>query len=108
MRKTIVQAGTLVAGLLLTAVVYAEPKGKPDAKSAFDKHCVSCHPDGGNVINQAKPIKKADLQKAGIKTWKDIVAKMRNPGPGMKTFSKKDISDKDARAIAEYILKTFK
>ena len=40
--------------------------------------------------------------------YQDIVAKMRNPGPGMTKFEKKDVSDKEARAIAEYILKTFK
>jgi cytochrome c6 len=33
---------------------------------------------------------------------------MRNPGPGMTKFDKKTISDKEARAIADYILKTFK
>jgi cytochrome c6 len=33
---------------------------------------------------------------------------MRNPGPGMNRFDAKTISDKDAKEIAEYILKTFK
>jgi cytochrome c6 len=33
---------------------------------------------------------------------------MRNPGPGMTKFDKKEISDKEAKAIAEYVLKTFK
>jgi cytochrome c6 len=33
---------------------------------------------------------------------------MRNPGPGMTKFDEKIISTKEAQAIAEYILKTFK
>ena len=33
---------------------------------------------------------------------------MRNPGEGMTKFDAKTISDKDAKAIAEYVLKTFK
>jgi cytochrome c6 len=33
---------------------------------------------------------------------------MRKPGPGMNTFDVKTIPDKDAKEIAEYIMKTFK
>jgi cytochrome c6 len=36
------------------------------------------------------------------------VAKMRNPGPAMTMFDEKTLSDKEANAIAQYILKTFK
>jgi cytochrome c6 len=37
-----------------------------------------------------------------------VVKTMRNPGPGMTAFDAKTISDQDAKAIAEYVLKTFK
>ena len=77
-------------------------------KAEFEKHCASCHPAGGNIINQAKTLKKAELQKSGIKNWQDVVAKMRKPGPGMTAFPKQTMSDKEAKAIAEYILTTFK
>jgi len=43
-----------------------------------------------------------------VKNAKDIIAKMRKPGPGMTAFDKKTISDKEAKAIADYILKTYK
>ena len=33
---------------------------------------------------------------------------MRAPGPGMPKFDKKALPDKDAKEVAEYILKTFK
>jgi cytochrome c6 len=33
---------------------------------------------------------------------------MRKPGPGMTQFDKKTVPDKEANAIAVYILKTFK
>jgi cytochrome c6 len=33
---------------------------------------------------------------------------MRAPEAGMTKFDKKTIPDKDAKAIAEYVLKTFK
>lgn len=47
------------------------------------------------------------LTKHSITTAADIVAKMRNPGPGMIKFGVATIPDKDATAIAEYVLKTF-
>lgn len=100
--------GTLVVSVMQVSAVQAETKQKIDGKSSFEKHCASCHRDGGNIINPAKSIKKSDLAKAGIANTRDIVAKMRKPGPGMTAFSKKDVSDREAKAIAEYMLKSFK
>jgi cytochrome c6 len=75
---------------------------------AFMKHCAVCHPNGGNIINTAKPLNKTSMAANGIKTPADIVKNMRNPGPAMTRFDKKTIDDKTAKAIADYILKTFK
>ncbi|HTZ18743.1 MAG TPA: c-type cytochrome [Dissulfurispiraceae bacterium] len=83
-------------------------KKKISGKAEFQEHCSVCHPDGGNIVNPAKTLHKKDLDANGVKKVSDIVAKMRNPGPGMTQFDKKTISDKEAKAIAEYILKTFK
>ena len=38
----------------------------------------------------------------------DIVDKMRHPGPGMMTFDETALPDAQAKAIAEYVLATFK
>ena len=51
---------------------------------------------------------KKDMDAHGVKTADDIVGKMRNPGPGMTRFDAKMISDKDAKAIAQYVLTAFK
>jgi cytochrome c6 len=107
MSRVSIAIATLAMAISATTA-FADGKGKIDAKKEFVEHCAACHADGGNIVNPAKTLKKADLAKNGIKSWQDIVAKMRNPGPGMNKFEKKDISDKEARAIAEYILKTFK
>jgi cytochrome c6 len=73
----------------------------------FKQHCAVCHPAGGNIIKPTNTLHKKDLAKEGIKDWKGIVKNMRNPGPGMTKFDKKTLPDKDARKIAEYVLKTF-
>lgn len=79
-----------------------------NGEAKFKEHCTSCHADGGNIIKADKTLSRKDREKNGVKTSKDIVKLMRKPGEGMTTFDKKTISDKEAKAIAEYILKTFK
>jgi cytochrome c6 len=77
-------------------------------EALFKQHCAVCHPDGGNIIKPTHTLHKKDLDQQGIKNWKALVKNMRTPGPGMTAFDAKTISDKDAKAIAEYVLKTFK
>ena len=74
----------------------------------FMKHCSKCHPGGGNVVTVTKSLNPRDRAANNIKTEDDIIRLMRNPGPGMVKFGKKTISEKDAKAIADYITKTFK
>ena len=81
---------------------------KISGEGEFKENCAICHPDGGNIINPAKTLHKKDLDAGGIKKPADIIAKMRKPGPGMTQFDKKTVPDKEANAIAVYILKTFK
>ena len=84
-----------------------EPTAAPPGEALFKQHCAVCHPDGGNNINPKKPLHKKDREANGVKTADEIIMKMRNPGPGMTKFDEKTIPDKDAKAIAEYVLKTF-
>ena len=99
-----------ITGLLACAAVAAVPAMAlaTSGEDLFKLHCAACHADGGNIINSKKTLKKADREANGVKTAKDIIGKMRQPGPGMTTFDAKTIPDKDAKAIADYILKTFK
>jgi len=108
MKKHLFVPAALIAISTVSFNAQADAKGKIDAKAEFEKHCASCHPNGGNIVNASKTIGKMALEANGIKGAKDIMAKMRNPGPGMTRFEKKEISDREAKAIAEYILKTFK
>jgi len=74
----------------------------------FVKNCAVCHANGKNIINPAKTLHRKILELNGVKKPADIVDKMRHPGPGMTRFDEKTIPDRDAKAIAEYVLKTFK
>ncbi len=109
--KTVGKIGVLVivAGLALPAAgLQAAEKKVSKGATLFEQHCVACHPAGGNIINAAFTLHKKDREAHGVKTARDIVGKMRNPGPGMTRFDKATVSDKDALEIAGYIIKTFK
>lgn len=98
-----------VAGLFLVFGVTAKEASKEDpGEKLFMKHCSKCHPNGGNVVIIAKSLNPRDREVNKVRTEEDIIKLMRNPGPGMVKFGKDVISEKDAKAIAEYIMKTFK
>lgn len=108
--KTLGKIGVLVVsvGLAVPAAgLYAAEK-ESKGGTLFQQHCAACHAGGGNIIKPAFTLHKKDLDAHGVKTADAIVGKMRNPGPGMTRFDAKTISDKDAKEIAEYVLKTFK
>ncbi len=98
--QTIVLA--LVASSLTAAPVLA---GGGDI---FKARCAACHPNGGNIMKKDKTLQRKDLEANKLKTVKDLVKYMRSPGPGMTKFDAKELPDKDAKAVAEYVLKTFK
>jgi cytochrome c6 len=103
-------AATLLAAGPALAAQATKGKAKAAGKTGeqlFKENCASCHPDGGNVVNPAKTLKKKDREANKIKTAADVVKAMRNPGPGMPTFDAKTIPDKDAKKIGEYVIKTF-
>lgn len=109
MRKillTVILSGVCLAG---TAGYCDTKKGeKIDGKKEFEEHCAVCHPNGGNIVNSQKLLDRKSLKINEVKSAKDIIRKMRQPGPGMTSFDEKTISNKEAKAIADYILKTFK
>ncbi len=74
----------------------------------FARYCATCHPGGGNILNPSKTLQRLTLAANGITTPEGIVARMRNPGRGMKRFDPEEISDAKGRRIAAYILETFR
>jgi cytochrome c6 len=97
----------LMMGGLLTFSL-AEMKSNKTGEELFKGNCAICHPDGGNIINPSKTLRKVDLEANKITTKSDIVMKMRHPGKGMSTWSAASLPDSYAEDIADYILKTFK
>ena len=92
---------------LLLGFAAAAMGAAADGKALFARHCAGCHYGGGNLINPAKPLTRLHRQANGIRTSGDLVSKMRRGGAGMPRFSARQISEPDAQAIADYIIRTF-
>lgn len=90
-----------------TAPTTAPSAEAKTGEELFKQHCAVCHPDGGNTINPKKTLHRSNREENGIKTAEVLIKNMRNPGPGMTKFDEKSLPDTDAKAIAEYVLKTF-
>lgn len=98
MKKGIVAVTLMFSVSLLASAAFA---AEPTGEELFKAKCAACHPNGGNIIKPKETLK-------GIKDPKKITKKIRQGGGGMTAFDAKAISDKDAKLIADYIIKTFK
>jgi len=108
MKMILAVAGLAVSLCLFGVDGFTQGAGKGKwGEELFKENCAACHPDGGNIINPVETLHKKDREANGVKTTADIIQKMRHPGPGMTRFDETMIPDKDASAIAEYVLKTF-
>ena len=106
--KTIIGSLVFAAVCLFVALGFAKETAMVKAGAElFKKNCSVCHPDGGNIINSQKTLHKKDREANDVKNPADIIKKMRNPGPGMTKFDENMITDKEAKEIAAYIIKTF-
>lgn len=109
MKKILTVSILVLAVCSLAAIGFAKETTKEDVgEKLFKKHCAQCHPNGSNIIKPEMALGAKEREAHKLKTADDIVKLMRNPGPGMVKFGEKTIPEKDAKAIAEYILKTFK
>ena len=79
-----------------------------DGEALFKQYCASCHPNGGNVSDPERTLHGSVLKKKHINTPEDIVNIMRKPLSRMIRFDAATLSDREARVIAEYVLKTFR
>ena len=86
---------------LLSVALFAATSFAATGEEVFKAKCAACHPNGGNIMNPKETLK-------GIKDPKKITAKIRKGGGGMTAFDAKAVSDADAKAVADYIIKTFK
>ena len=112
MKKTVARwlvfgFGAMICAVLSLAIMPETGAAEKTGEALFKEHCSMCHPDGTNIINPKKTLHKKDREANNVKTEDEIVKLIRNPGPGMTKFDPNVLSEKDAREIAKYIIKTY-
>ena len=69
----------------------------------FSSNCAACHIGGGNVVNGAKTLKKADLSQYGMASIEAITTQVTNGKGAMPAFQGR-LSAEDIADVAAYVL----
>lgn len=69
----------------------------------FSANCASCHMAGGNLVNQAKTLKKADLEHYSMASLDAIMTQVMNGKAAMPSF-KSRLSSQEIEDVATYVL----
>lgn len=100
--------------LLLTIVLFfsvalfsvTQPALAGDAASGakvFSANCAACHQGGKNVVNAAKTLQKADLEKYSMDSIEAIVTQVTKGKNAMPAFGGR-LSADDIENVAAYVL----
>lgn len=106
MRKLLIKSAIIMAFIFMIPGIGAgQDRGKgKTGQEEFQTNCSVCHPNGGNVINPKKPMKGSEK----LANFKTFLAWIRKPVQTMTSFPTSQISDKQARELYDYILRTQK
>lgn len=69
----------------------------------FSANCASCHMGGRNVVNSAKTLQKADLEKYDMYSLEKITAQIINGKAAMPSF-KGRLDTQQIEDVASYVL----
>jgi cytochrome c6 len=102
--KKLIQYALLAVTLLI--VSFNQPAWAGDAGNGakiFTANCAACHAGGKNVVNGAKTLQKADLEKNAMTDIKAITAQVIKGKNAMPAFLGR-LSDQDIEDVATYVL----
>ena len=74
-------------------------------QEVFNANCSNCHPNGGNSITPALPL-KGSLKLADFKAFLKFIRQPKMPDGStgaMPAFSKSQITDKQAKTLYKYV-----
>jgi cytochrome c6 len=103
MKKIVFALAAAVAALSLWMAPTALAADVGHGAQIFANNCAACHIGGGNVVNGAKTLKQADLEKYDMASIEAIVAQVTNGKNAMPSFTGR-LSDEDVVDVATYVL----
>jgi cytochrome c6 len=107
-RRTILKKllSVILLGVALFTFAIQRPALAADAQAGaavFSANCAACHMGGKNMVNPAKTLSKADLEKYAMLSSEAIVTQATNGKNAMPAFGGR-LSDEDLANVAAYIL----
>ena len=96
----------LLLGITIFTFAFSSPALAADTASGaaiFKANCASCHVGGGNLVNRAKTLKKAALEKYGMYSPEAIIAQVTKGKGAMPAFGKK-LKAEQIENVAAYVL----
>ncbi|PSR12226.1 cytochrome c6 [filamentous cyanobacterium CCP3] len=103
MKKIAWILAVLLAAFTLWMASAAQAADLGHGSQIFGNNCAACHIGGGNVVNGAKTLKKADLEQYGMASIEAITTQVTNGKSAMPAF-KGRLSDEDIADVAAYVL----
>ncbi|MCU0568418.1 MAG: c-type cytochrome [Oculatellaceae cyanobacterium Prado106] len=101
MRKIV--ALVLTFGLVVMGWVSPAIAGNAESGAkVFAANCAACHMGGGNVVNSAKTLKKADLDQYQMASVEAIKTQITNGKAAMPAF-KGRLTDTEIEDVAAYV-----
>ncbi|MGM3309388.1 cytochrome c6 PetJ [Anabaena sp. WFMT] len=96
----------LLLGIAIFTFAFSSPALAADAaagKAVFTANCASCHAGGKNLVNAAKSLKKADLEKYDMYSAEAIIAQVTNGKAAMPAFGKR-LKANQIEDVAAYVM----
>ncbi|MCW5312764.1 c-type cytochrome [Nostoc sp. KVJ3] len=96
----------ILLGIAIFTFAFSSPALAADAASGakvFSANCASCHAGGKNLVNAAKSLKKADLEKYDMYSAEAIIAQVTKGKGAMPAFGKR-LKDDKIQDVAAYVL----
>lgn len=103
MKKFAFVLAAAIAAFVLGLAPVAQAADLVHGGQLFGNNCAACHIGGGNVVNGAKTLKQADLEKYDMASIEAIVTQVTNGKNAMPAF-KGRLSDEDIVDVATYVL----
>jgi cytochrome c6 len=94
--------------MIIAVAVFWHPSAAIAADTAhgaqvFSANCSSCHMKGGNLVNAAKTLRKADLEKYGMASLDAIKTQVTKGKGAMPSFAGR-LTGEDIEDVAAYVL----
>ncbi len=95
----------LLLGITIFTFAFSSPALAADTaagKAIFTANCASCHAGGKNLVNAAKSLKKADLEKYDMYSEEAILAQVTKGKGAMPAFQGK-LQPAQIENVAAYV-----